>query len=77
MSELGREYAMQHQISILHHKVEINSTNHMYTSCLGLIQRYMHGPDIVIIFQRLMSYSLSLLVDLATHQCAQTQAYTP
>lgn len=49
----GGKYAMQ--IFIFHHKVEISSANHMYTSCLGLIQRSMHGPDIVIIFQRLMS----------------------
>lgn len=74
MTELGREYAMQNQISIFHHKVEINSANHMYTSCLGLIQRSMHGPDIVIIFQRLMSYSISLLVETEIHKCAQTQA---
>lgn len=70
------KYAMHNQIVIVHHKVEISSANHMYTSCLGLIRRSMHGPDIVIIFQRLMSYCISLLVETEIHKCAQTRAYT-
>lgn len=52
-------------------KVEISAANHMYTSCLGLIRSSMRGPDIVIIFQRLMSYSIPLLVETEIHKCAQ------
>lgn len=68
--------AMNNEIFIFRHKVEISSANHMYTSCLGLIQRSMHCPDIVIIFQRLMSYSISLSVKTEIHKCAQTHALT-
>lgn len=67
---------MQTQLSLFRHKQEISSGNRMYTISLGLIQRPMHGSDSVIVFQRLMSYSFSPLVETELQQRAQSQAYT-